>query len=268
MLKNRKDCITKNVTIQVPKRSIQGPKPLTQELKPSAQGLKSSTSRGSDKPQAVRSRHTYSTYDAIWPIFQSQNPHPRTELVADSPFQLLIAVILSAQATDKQVNKVTPALFAVASNADAMGALGEEKLRDYIKSIGLYRTKARHIIATCHYLVVHYHGEVPKDRESLEKLPGVGRKTANVILQGAFGVPTIAVDTHIFRVARRIGLSGGKTPLAVEKDLMRVIPKQYILHAHHWLLLHGRYICTARKPKCGECPIQQYCAYYAAQGLL
>ena len=184
---------------------------------------------------------------------QQANPAPTTELEYASPFQLLIAVILSAQATDVSVNKATRRLFADAPDAAAIAALGEARLADYIKTIGLYRTKAKNVIATCHILLARHGGEVPRTREALEALPGVGRKTANVVLNTAFGEPTIAVDTHIFRVSNRTGLAPGKTPLAVEMKLLKVVPAQYRRDAHHWLILHGRYVCTARKPLCDRC---------------
>jgi endonuclease-3 len=193
--------------------------------------------------------------------FKQRNPQPRTELIYHNPFELLIAVILSAQATDVSVNKATPALFQIANTPSALLHLGEEGLKAYIKNIGLYNSKARHIIKTCSILVENYQSQIPKDRKALEALPGVGRKTANVILNTAFGEPTIAVDTHIFRVANRTGLAEGKTPIAVERRLLEVIPKDYQKDAHHWLVLHGRYICTAIKPKCAQCLINDLCEY-------
>jgi endonuclease-3 len=197
----------------------------------------------------------------IFARLQAANPAPTTELEYASPFQLLIAVILSAQATDVGVNKATARLFPVAPTPTAMAALGEEGLADYIRTIGLYRTKAKNVIATCHLLLSQHGGEVPRTREALEALPGVGRKTANVVLNTAFGEPTIAVDTHIFRVANRIGLAAGKTPLAVELKLLKSVPPQYLRDAHHWLILHGRYICTARRPRCEICPITDLCEF-------
>jgi endonuclease-3 len=197
----------------------------------------------------------------IFARLQAANPAPTTELEYASPFQLLIAVILSAQATDVSVNKATARLFPVAPTPAAMAALGEEGLADYIRTIGLYRTKAKNVIATCHLLLSQHGGEVPRTREALEALPGVGRKTANVVLNTAFGEPTIAVDTHIFRVANRIGLAAGKTPLAVELKLLKSVPPQYLRDAHHWLILHGRYICTARRPRCEICPITDLCEF-------
>lgn len=199
---------------------------------------------------------------AIFERLRAQNPHPTTELRYKSPFELLVAVILSAQATDVSVNKVTAKLFEVADTPQAMLALDEVGLRQYIKSIGLYNSKARNIIKTCAMLVNNHGGEVPSIRQPLEALPGVGRKTANVILNTAFGQPTIAVDTHIFRVARRAGLAAGaKNVLEVEKRLLRCVPDEYKKDAHHWLILHGRYTCTARKPHCNECVIADLCEY-------
>lgn len=189
------------------------------------------------------------------------NPAPTTELHYATPFQLLIAVILSAQATDVGVNKATIRLFPVAPTPATMLALGEEGLTDYIKTIGLFRTKARNVIATCRLLLERHDGEVPDDRASLEALPGVGRKTANVVLNTAFGQPTIAVDTHIFRLGNRTGLAPGKTVEEVEKKLLRVTPDAFKKDAHHWLILHGRYICKARQPDCGRCIVLDLCAY-------
>ncbi|MBS0576742.1 MAG: endonuclease III [Proteobacteria bacterium] len=189
------------------------------------------------------------------------DPQPRTELVYASPFELLVAVMLSAQATDVGVNKATRRLFAVANTAATMLALGEDGLKRYISSIGLFNAKARHIIATCTLLLARHGGEVPADREALQALPGVGRKTANVVLNVAFGQPTIAVDTHIFRVANRTGLAPGKTVDAVERKLLKAVPAEFRLHAHHWLILHGRYVCKARKPDCPNCVIRDLCGY-------
>ncbi len=189
------------------------------------------------------------------------NPNPTTELEYHSPFELLIAVMLSAQATDLSVNKATRKLFAVANTPEAILALGEEGLKRYIRTIGLFNTKARNIIATCKILIERFGGQVPDNRKDLESLPGVGRKTANVVLNTAFGQPTMAVDTHIFRVANRTGLAPGKTPLAVEKKLLKVVPPEFLKNAHHWLILHGRYTCTARRPRCHRCPIADLCEY-------
>lgn len=192
---------------------------------------------------------------------QAHNPSPTTELHYDSVFQLLIAVILSAQATDRSVNKATKALFTAAPDAQSLWALGEERLKDYISSIGLYRTKARHVIRTCERLVRDYGGEVPRERASLESLPGVGRKTANVILNTAFGEGTIAVDTHIFRVANRLGLAPGRTVREVEDRLARLVPPRFRRDAHHWLILHGRYVCKARAPACSRCILFDLCTH-------
>ena len=191
------------------------------------------------------------------------NPDPKSELEYKNPFTLLVAVVLSAQATDAGVNKATRALFKIADTPEKMLHLGEDKLREQIKTIGLYRNKARNVILLSQQLVDAHGGNVPREREALEALPGVGRKTANVILNVAFGEPTLAVDTHVFRVANRTGLSDGKTPLAVEEDLLRVIPPKYALHAHHWLILHGRYVCKARRPECPTCLIRDLCLYEA-----
>ena len=192
---------------------------------------------------------------------QAQNPHPTTELEFHSPFELLIAVLLSAQATDISVNAATRQLYPVANTPQAILTLGEENLREYVQRIGLYKTKAKHIILTCKLLLEQHGGEVPHTREALEALPGVGRKTANVVLNTAFGQPTIAVDTHIFRVSNRTGIAPGKDVLTVEHKLLKFIPGEFKLDAHHWMILHGRYICQARKPKCGQCLIEDLCEY-------
>lgn len=189
------------------------------------------------------------------------NPHPTTELEYRNPFELLIAVLLSAQATDVGVNKATKHLFAQAPTPKAMLDLGEPRVRELISSIGLFNTKAKNVIATCEILLRDHQGEVPRDRAALEALPGVGRKTANVVLNTAFGEPTMAVDTHIFRVANRTGLATGKTPLAVERGLLKNIPAEFLKDAHHWLILHGRYVCKARKPNCPHCVIRDLCRY-------
>lgn len=189
------------------------------------------------------------------------NPEPRTELNYTTPFELLVAVILSAQATDKGVNKATASLYSVANTPSAILSLGEDGLKEHIRTIGLFNVKAKNIIQTCALLIERYGGEVPRDRTALEALPGVGRKTANVILNTAFGEPTMAVDTHIFRVANRTGLARGKTPLEIEKKLLRTIPDEFKQDAHHWLILHGRYTCLARKPRCGVCLIQDLCEF-------
>jgi len=197
----------------------------------------------------------------LFRALQELDPEPKTELNYNSTFELLIAVLLSAQATDVGVNKATARLFAVANTPEAILALGEESLKSYIATIGLYHSKARHIMKTCRLLMDDFQSEVPKTRKALESLPGVGRKTANVVLNIAFKQPTMAVDTHIFRVSNRTGIATGKTPLAVEKKLLKCIPDEFLLHAHHWLILHGRYTCTARHPKCEQCPIMAYCAW-------
>ena len=197
----------------------------------------------------------------IFERLRAANPTPTTELLYDSPFELLVAVILSAQATDKGVNKATAKLFPAARTPEAMRDLGEEGLREYIKTIGLFNSKAANIIKTCGILVDSHGGKVPGTREELEALPGVGRKTANVILNTAFRQPTMAVDTHIFRVANRTGIAPGRNVLEVEKRLLRLVPKEFLLDAHHWLILHGRYTCVARKPRCGSCIIEDLCEY-------
>jgi len=197
----------------------------------------------------------------IFKHLQSANPEPKTELQYSNSFELLIAVMLSAQATDVSVNKATAQLFPAANSPQTILDLGEDALKQYIASIGLYNSKAKHIMRTCAILAGEYNSQIPDTREALETLPGVGRKTANVILNVLFDKPTIAVDTHIFRVGNRTGLAPGKTPLEVEKGLLKVVPKQFMRHAHHWLILHGRYICTARKPKCSACPIYNDCQW-------
>lgn len=193
--------------------------------------------------------------------FRALNPTPRTELQYSTPFELLLAVLLSAQATDISVNKATRRLFPVANTPQTILKLGEKKLIGYIETIGLFRTKAKHLIATCQALIEDHEGEVPRHREALEALPGVGRKTANVVLNTAFGEPTIAVDTHIFRVSCRTGLAPGKTPLEVELKLLKHVPDEFKKDAHHWLILHGRYVCKARKPACPDCPISDLCDF-------
>lgn len=197
----------------------------------------------------------------IFSRFEQHNPEPTTELVYNSTFELLIAVLLSAQATDISVNKATKILFSVANTPEALLQLTEHELKNYIKTIGLFNSKAKNIIRTCEILIQEYDGVVPTTRDALEALPGVGRKTANVVLNTAFKQPTIAVDTHIFRVANRTHIALGKTPLTVELNLIKFVPKQFVLNAHHWLILHGRYICLARKPKCQTCFINDLCEY-------
>ena len=198
---------------------------------------------------------------AIFSRLRDANPHPTTELHYRTPFELLVAVVLSAQATDKGVNKATARLFPVADTPQAILDLGLDGLKEHIRTIGLYNAKAENIIKTCRLLLERHGGEVPRDRAALEALPGVGRKTANVILNTAFGEPTIAVDTHIFRVANRTGIAPGKTVLEVEKRLLRLVPAEFRQDAHHWMILHGRYVCTARAPKCGACPISDLCDF-------
>ena len=204
------------------------------------------------KPKTVRE---------IFLRLQAANPNPTTELVYHSPFELLIAVILSAQATDVSVNKATAKLYAVANTPETILALGLDGLKSYIKTIGLYNSKAANILKTCEMLIEQHHSQVPHNREALEALAGVGRKTANVVLNTAFGEPTIAVDTHIFRIANRIGLADAKTVDGVEQQLLKIIPSQFKLDAHHWLILHGRYVCIARKPKCTECLLRDLCQF-------
>jgi endonuclease-3 len=202
--------------------------------------------------------------EQIEPFFATlyaANPQPNTELEYTSVFELLAAVLLSAQATDVGVNKATRRLFPVANTPKQIIALGLDGLEGYIKTIGLFRSKARHLMETCHILVNQHEGKVPRSRESLEALPGVGRKTANVVLNVAYGEPTMAVDTHIFRVGNRTGLAKGKTPFAVEMQLLKRIPEKYLVDAHHWLILHGRYVCQARTPRCWECGVSEFCAF-------
>jgi len=198
---------------------------------------------------------------AIFERLAAANPHPKSELAHRTPFELLVAVVLSAQATDKGVNKATAVLFPVANTPAAIARLGVDGLIPYVQSIGLFRNKAKNIVALSQILLAEHGGEVPADREALERLPGVGRKTANVVLNVAFGQPTIAVDTHIFRVANRTGLAPGKNVDEVEQKLLKFVPEEFRLHAHHWLILHGRYVCTARSPKCAECAIRDLCDY-------
>jgi endonuclease-3 len=198
---------------------------------------------------------------AIFERLRAANPTPTTELAYSTPFELLVAVILSAQATDKGVNKATARLFPVANTPQAILALGEEDLRHHIRTIGLFNSKAKNIIRTCKILIQEYGGAVPRDRKALESLPGVGRKTANVVLNAAFDEPTMAVDTHIFRVANRTRIAIGNTPLKVEQRLLRLVPREFLKDAHHWLILHGRYICTARRPRCPICIIKDLCEF-------
>ena len=212
------------------------------------------------KPSVVKP-WTHAQIEEAFRRFQAANPEPQGELKHINPFTLLVAVVLSAQATDAGVNKATPALFAAADTPEKMVALGEQRVRDLIKTIGLFRTKAKNVVELSRRLVAEHGGQVPPAREALEALPGVGRKTANVVLNIAFGEPTIAVDTHIFRVGNRTGLAPGKTPFDVESKLEQAVPAQYKLHAHHWLILHGRYTCLARKPLCEKCIISDLCQW-------
>ncbi|HML29665.1 MAG TPA: endonuclease III [Hyphomicrobium sp.] len=228
----------------------------------------SSAKRKTVKPAAKAARKakqsallTEAEIREVFRRFHAANPEPKGELEHTNPFTLLVAVVLSAQATDAGVNKATRALFKIADTPEKMVKLGEDKLRDYVKTIGLYRAKAKNVIGLSERLIKDYDGVVPSDRDTLETLPGVGRKTANVVMNIAFHQPTMAVDTHVFRVANRIGLSRGTTPLAVEEDLMRVVPEEYAMHAHHWLILHGRYVCKARKPECWRCLISDICRF-------
>ncbi len=213
--------------------------------------------------QPARTRLSKPAIAEMFRRFEAADPEPKSELEYVNPFTLLVAVVLSAQATDAGVNKATKALFKIADTPEKMVKLGEDQVRDFIKTIGLYRNKARNVIELSRQLVTNHGGDVPRDRAALEALPGVGRKTANVVLNVAFGEPTMAVDTHVFRVANRTGLSSGATPLEVEEDLLRVIPHEYALHAHHWLILHGRYVCKARRPDCPVCIVRDLCLFDA-----
>jgi endonuclease-3 len=239
-------------------------KPARQSAKPAGKPARVKSGKVPAKAKAVAAglpQWTTAEIAEVFRRFAAANPDPRTELQHGNPFTLLVAVVLSAQATDAGVNKATPALFALADTPEKMIKLGEDKVRDLIKTIGLFRTKAKNVVALSRILVEQHNGAVPRDREALEALPGVGRKTANVVLNVAFGEPTIAVDTHIFRVGNRTGLAPGKTPLDVEQQLLEVVPKRYLLHAHHWLILHGRYTCVARRPLCETCIIADLCKW-------
>ena len=216
-----------------------------------------SCTRGTAKTNDMKKADVHEFFRRL----EKENPAPEGELEHTNAFTLLVAVVLSAQATDKGVNKATPALFAAADTPEKMVALGEDKIRDHIKTIGLYKNKAKNVYKLSQMLIDEHNSEVPQDRDALVKLPGVGRKTANVVLNMAFGQPTIAVDTHIFRVGNRTGLAKGKNPDAVEANLEKVVPDEFKLHCHHWLILHGRYTCVARKPKCGACIIRDLCQY-------
>ena len=233
-----------------------GVQPKTLKRKPAKAGA-----RAKSGGKAPGSRLTPAEIEEIFRRFARMSPHPKTELRYADPFTLLVAVVLSAQATDSSVNKATPELFKLADTPTTLIELGEAKLTEKIKTIGLYRDKARNLIALSQKLVAEFDGKVPDDREALVTLPGVGRKTANVVLNVAFGQPTIAVDTHIFRVSNRTGLAPGKTPLDVELTLDRVVPERYKHNCHHWLILHGRYVCKARKPECWRCLINDICLY-------
>jgi endonuclease III len=249
----------------LPKKSANKAKAsLPRAVKPSPNALKKSSKQAAKpiapKPKALKP-WTEAEVREAFSRFQKANPEPKGELEHLNPFTLLVAVVLSAQATDAGVNRATRALFAVADTPQKMIALGEERLRDHIKTIGLYRTKAKNVIALSQKLITDFGGEVPRTRGEIESLPGAGRKTANVVLNMAFGEHTMAVDTHVFRVGNRTGLAPGKTPLEVELGLEKVIPPEFMLHAHHWLILHGRYTCLARKPRCGLCLINDLCRW-------
>src|SRR3954468_9345014 len=243
-------------------RNLSGPLAATQKIGKSAAkaGRPPRQARASGRSKALRPWTPAEVREAF-SRFRRDNPEPRGELEHLNPFTLLVAVVLSAQATDAGVNKATRALFAVADTPAKMLALGEEKLRDYIKTIGLYRTKARNVIALSEKLIAEFGGVVPRTRAEIETLPGAGRKTANVVLNMAYGEHTMAVDTHVFRVGNRTGLASGNTPLEVELGLEQVIPVEFMLHAHHWLILHGRYTCLARKPRCDVCLINDLCRW-------
>jgi endonuclease III len=233
-------------------------------LKPKRAQLKPARKRAAADAKAAAGtvpQWTTAQIEEAFRRFKAANPEPRGELQHINPFTLLVAVVLSAQATDAGVNKATPALFALADTPVKMAALGEARVRELIKTIGLFRTKARNVVALSQKLIAEHGGQVPRSREALEALPGVGRKTANVVLNTAFGEPTIAVDTHIFRVGNRTGIATGKTPFEVEMKLEAVVPAQYKRHAHHWLILHGRYTCVARKPLCDKCIISDLCRW-------
>jgi len=249
-----------------PKRTARGksaavapPKGAATKKPPAATKVGNPPSKPVPKKTLKRSRYTKAEADALFARLADALPEPKSELEYINPFTLLVAVVLSAQATDAGVNKATRALFASADTPQKMLDLGEERVRDFIKTIGLFNTKARNVIALSKALVEEHDGKVPKDREALEKLPGVGRKTANVVLNVAFGEPTIAVDTHIFRVGNRLGLAPGRTPDEVEKALERIVPERFLRGAHHWLILHGRHVCKARRPLCEACVIYDLC---------
>jgi endonuclease III len=241
---------------------------MKQSLKPaSKQNIRSSAAKGKPPNEGAASpprkskRLSPAEVSEIFKRFHALEPEPKGELEHSNPFTLLVAVVLSAQATDAGVNKATRALFKAADTPEKMLGLGEERVREFIKTIGLFRNKAKNVIALSHQLVTDHNSQVPANRDELETLAGVGRKTANVVMNMAFGQPTMAVDTHVLRVSNRIGLSYGKTPLKVEEDLTHVIPNEFGMHAHHWLILHGRYLCKARKPECWRCPIGDVCRF-------
>ncbi len=227
----------------------------------SKSAAKPAAAKAPARPASVRSRYSKAEIEAIFRRFAEAEPEPKGELFSVNTFTLLVAVVLSAQATDAGVNKATPELFRLADTPEKMVALGEDRIRDLIKTIGLYKTKAKNVFLLSQKLVADHAGGVPDDREALQALPGVGRKTANVVLNIAFGRPTIAVDTHIFRLANRLGLAPGKTPEEVERKLEALIPEPYVRHSHHWLILHGRYVCKARKPECERCLISDLCKW-------
>jgi endonuclease-3 len=236
------------------------PNPKTKNVAPIKKSSASDTKRRA-RPARPRSLYTEAEVREMFRRFSVQRPEPRGELDYLNPFTLLVAVVLSAQATDISVNKATKGLFAVADTPEKMAALGEEKLGGYIKQIGLWRAKTKNVIALSKALISDYSGKVPDSREELTKLPGVGRKTANVVLNSAFGQHTLAVDTHIFRLGNRLGLAPGNTPDEVEQGLLKIIPPEYLRHAHHWLILHGRYVCKARRPECERCIIADLCKW-------
>jgi endonuclease-3 len=245
------------------RKTVRKAKPI-RKTKSAAKGSKvrsKGVKAGANASEGALQQWTEAEIEEAFRRFEAANPAPRGELEHINPYTLLVAVVLSAQATDAGVNKATPALFALADTPEKMVKLGEARVRDLIKTIGLYRTKAKNVIALSRLLIEQHGGKVPHDREALEALPGVGRKTANVVLNIAFGEPTIAVDTHIFRVGNRTGLAPGKTPLEVEMNLMEVVPERYRLHAHHWLILFGRYTCIARRPLCETCIIADLCKW-------
>jgi endonuclease III len=244
-----------------PARKPSGTRKAASLKSPKLKSLKAQAAADREAAHAELPQWTEAEVAEAFRRFAAANPAPRGELQHINPFTLLIAVVLSAQATDAGVNKATPALFALADTPEKMVKLGETRVRALIKTIGLYRTKAKNVIALSRLLIAEHGGRVPHDREALEALPGVGRKTANVVLNIAFGEPTIAVDTHIFRVGNRTGLAVGKTPFDVEMKLMQVVPERYRLHAHHWLILHGRYVCVARRPQCEKCLIADLCKW-------